>query len=86
MFVNLNTSLFPRKVFDKIKFKYEFGEDLYFLLISMKDFEYHLVPEYILKYRSWDGNTTSKVRLKIVENNEKIIKEVLEFWQQKESK
>ena len=80
MFVNLNTSFFPKEVFDKVKFKYEFGEDLYFLLISMKDFEYHLVPEYILKYRAWDGNTTSKVRHKISENNDKIIKEVLEFW------
>ena len=80
MFVNLNTSIFPKKVFEKVKFKYEFGEDLYFLLISMKDFEYHLVPEYLLKYRAWGGNTTIRIRHKIVENNKKIIKEVLEFW------
>ena len=80
MFVNTNTTFFPKEVFKKVGFKYEFGEDLYFLLASMKYFEYHLVPEYLLKYRAWEGNLTSRVRTKIVENNDKIIKDVLEFW------
>lgn len=80
MFVNTNTTFFPKEVFEKVKFKYEFGEDLYFLLASMKYFEYHLVPEYLLKYRAWEGNCTSRVRHKILENNDKIIKDVLEFW------
>ena len=80
MFANTNTTFYPKKVFEKLKFKYKFGEDLYFLLVSMKDFEYHLVPEYLLKYRAWSGNVTSEKRLKIAENNEKIIKEVLEYW------
>ena len=80
MFANIDTYFIPKEVFEKAKFKYEFGEDLYFLLTSMKYFEYHLVPEYLLKYRAWGGNSTSKNRLKIVENNNKIIKDVLEFW------
>ena len=80
MFVNFSCVFIPRKVFDKVKFKYKFGEDLYFLLISMKHFEYHLVPQYLLKYRAVD-NLTSRIRDKIPENNEKIIKEVKEYWE-----
>ncbi len=80
MFVNFSTTFFPKKVFEKCKFKYRFGEDLYFLLISMKDFQYHLVPQYLLKYRAV-GNLTSRIRHKIPENNEKIIKEVREYWE-----
>lgn len=80
MFVNTNTTFFPKEVFEKVRFKYEFGEDLYFLLASMKYFEYQLIPEYLLKYRAWEGNLTSRVRHKISENNDKIIKDVLEFW------
>ena len=79
MFVNFSTTFFPKEVFKKLKFKYRFGEDLYFLLISMKHFQYHLVPQYLLKYRAMD-NTTSRIRHKIRENNDKIIKEVLEYW------
>ncbi len=79
MFVNFSTAFFPKEVFEKCKFKYRFGEDLYFLLISMKHFEYHLVPQYLLKYRSV-GNLTSRIRHKIPENNNKIIKEVKEYW------
>jgi len=79
MFTNFSCVFIPKRVFNKIKFKYEFGEDLYFLLTSMKHFKYHLVPEYLLKYRIVD-NLTSKIRHKIAENNEKIIKDVLEFW------
>ena len=80
MFVNFSTTFFPKEVFEKCKFKYRFGEDLYFLLISMKDFQYHLVPQYLLKYRAV-GNLTSRIRHKIPENNEKIIKEVREYWE-----
>ena len=79
MFVNFSTTFFPKEVFEKVKFKYRFGEDLYFLLISMKHFQYHLVPQYLLKYRAVD-NTTSRIRHKIGENNNKIIKDVLEYW------
>jgi len=81
MFVCFSTTFFPKQVFEKVKFKYRFGEDLYFLLISMKDFQYHLVPEYFLKYRVFNNTTTSKIRSKIGENNEKIIKEVREYWE-----
>jgi len=80
MFVNTSTTFFPKEVFKKLKFKYKFGEDLYFLLMSMRDFEYHLVPEYLLIYRAWDGNLTSRIRTKNEENNQKIIKDVLEYW------
>ncbi len=79
MFCNFSCVFIPKKVFEKVKFKYRFGEDLYFLLISMKHFQYHLVPQYLLKYRAMD-NTTSRIRHKIRENNDKIIKEVLEYW------
>ena len=75
MFANIDTYFIPKEVFEKAKFKYEFGEDLYFLLTSMKYFEYHLVPEYLLKYRAWGGNSTSKNRSKIIENNNEIIKD-----------
>ena len=80
MFVNFSTTFFPKKVFEKLKFKYRFGEDLYFLLISMRDFEYYFVQDYLLKYRAVD-NTTSRIRHKIPENNDKIIKEVREYWE-----
>jgi len=79
MFVNFSTTFFPKRVFEKAKFKYGFGEDLYFLLISMKHFEYYFVKDYLLKYNSVN-NLTSRIRHKIAENNEKIIKEVLEYW------
>ena len=82
MFVNFSTTFFPKKVFKKFKFKYRFGEDLYFLLVSMKHFEYHFVKDCLLKYRVVD-NTTSRIRNKIGENNEKILKEVREYWEQK---
>ena len=80
MFVNFSCVFIPKIVFDKIKFKYRFGEDLYFLLISMKDFKYYFVPEYLLKYRVV-GNLTSKIFDKIPENNIKIRKEAMEYWE-----
>jgi len=79
MFVNFSTTFFPKKVFEKVKFKHRFGEDLHFLLFSMKDFEYHLVKKYLLKYRAV-GNLTSKIWDKIGENNEIIRKEAMEYW------
>ena len=79
MFVNFSTTFFPKEVFEKCKFKYRFGEDLYFLLISMKHFKYFLVSQHLLKYRAVN-NLTSRIRHKIGENNNKIIKEVLEYW------
>jgi len=82
MFVNFSCVLIPHKVFEKCKFKYKFCEDLYFLLISMKHFQYHLVPQYLLKYRAVD-NLTSRIRDKIPENNNKIIKEVKEYWKKR---
>lgn len=81
MFVNFSTTFFPKEVFEKVQFNknLRFGEDLDFLLKSMKHFKYHLVPQYLLKYRVVD-NLTSRIRHKIGDNNEKIIKEVLEYW------
>ena len=79
MFVNFSTTFFPKCVFEKIKFKYRFGEDLYFLLISMKKFGYYFVEDYLLKYRVV-GNLTSKIYDKIPENNIKIKKEAMEYW------
>jgi len=80
MFVNFSCVFIPKRVFEKVQFKYKFGEDLYFLLISMKNFQHFLVPEYLLKYRAFD-NLTSRIRPKIAENNEKIIKEVRDYWE-----
>jgi len=82
MFVNFSTTFFPKEVFKKVQFskKLRFGEDLDFLLRSMKHFKYFFVPEYLLKYRAVH-NLTSKIWHKISENNEKIIKEVREYWE-----
>jgi len=87
MFVNFSTTFFPKEVFEKVQFNKElkFGEDLDFLLKSMKHFKYFLVPEYLLKYRAVD-NLTSRIRHKISENNEKIIKEVREYWEKNEKR
>jgi len=82
MFVNFSCVFIPKKVFEKVKFKYKFCEDLYFLLISMKHFQYHLVSEYLLKYRAVD-NLTSRIGDKIPKQNDKIIKEAREYWKQK---
>ncbi len=83
MFVNFSTTFFPKEVFKKVQFDKNkiFGEDLDFLLKSMKDFEYHFVPGYLLKYRVGDTTTTSKIRLQISTNNEKTIKSVREYWE-----
>ncbi len=82
MFVNFSTTFFPKEIFEKVPFNknLRFGEDLDFLLKSMKHFEYYFVKDYLLKYRAVD-NTTSRIRHKIGENNEKILKEVREYWE-----
>ena len=79
MSVNFSCVFIPKIVFNKIKFKYKFSEDLYFLLTSMKDFEYHLVPQYLLKYRAVD-NTTSRIMDKLPEINKKIREECRRYW------
>lgn len=81
MFVNFSTTFFPKQVFEKVKFDADlrFGEDLDFLLKSMKHFEYYFVKSILLKYRAVD-NLTSRIRHKIGENNDKIIKSVSEYW------
>ena len=84
MFVNFSTTFFPRKVFEKVQFNKDlrFCEDLDFLLRSMKHFKYWFIDEVLLKYRVVD-NMTSKVRGKIAETNEKIIREVRKYWEEK---
>ena len=81
MFVSFSTTFFPKKVFEKVQFDKDlrFGEDLDFLLRSMKHFKYFLVTEHLLKYRAID-NTTSRVWDKIPENNIKIREKCLEYW------
>ncbi len=83
MFVCFSTTFFPKKVFEKVKFKHKFGEDLHFLLFSMRDFEYKLVPKYLLKYRAV-GNLTSRIWDKIGKNNEIIRREAMEYWRENE--
>ena len=53
MFVNFSTTFFPREVFEEVQFdkNLRFGEDLDFLLRSMKHFEYYLVNQPIVYYR-----------------------------------
>ena len=81
MSVNFSCIFIPKVVFEKVQFnkKLRFSEDLYFLLFSLRDFEYHLVPQYLLKYRAVD-NTTSKIWDKLPEQNKKIRKEAREYW------
>jgi len=85
MFVCFSTTFFPKKVFEKVRMDkdFRFGEDLDFLLRSMKHFEYYLVPEYLLKYLGV-GNLTSRVWNKIGENDRKIRNKCLEYWKQNE--
>ncbi len=84
MFVNFSTTFFLIEVFKKVPFnkKLTFGEDLDFLLRSMKHFEYYFVEDYLLKYRVVE-NTTSRILDKIPLNNEKIRKECKEYWNAK---
>ena len=79
MGVNFSCVFIPKKVFEKVQFKYRFCEDLYFLLFSMRDFEYFLVNQPLLKYRAMD-NLTSQIMDKIPEQNKKIRKEAMEYW------
>ncbi|MHC1582204.1 MAG: glycosyltransferase [Candidatus Syntropharchaeia archaeon] len=81
---NFSSTFFPRKVFEKIDFSdIRFGEDLLFLLKSMKLFRYYLVPQALVRvsYHS-QSETTKKFHL-IPRNNEKIRKEALRFWREK---
>ena len=81
MFVNFSTTFFPKEVFEKVQFdkSLRFGEDLDFLLRSMKHFEYYFVNDYLLRYRAI-GNLTSRIFDKIPENNIKIRKNCMEYW------
>ncbi len=81
MFVNFSTTFFPKKVFKKVQFDKDlrFGEDLDFLLRSMKHFEYYLVNKPLLYYRA-EGNLTSKIMDKIPKQNIMIRKKCKEYW------
>jgi len=81
MFVNFSTTFIPKEVFEKVQFdeNLRFGEDLDFLLRSMKHFEYYLINQPIVHYRIVD-NLTSKIFDKIPKNNEKIRKNCMEYW------
>ncbi len=85
MFTNFSTTFFPKEVFEKVRMdkKFRFGEDLDFLLRSMKHFEYYLVPEYLLKYLG-EGNLTSRVWNKIAENDRNIREKCLKYWRENE--
>ena len=79
MFTNISCFFIPKKVFEKVKFdNYRFGEDLDFLLKSMKHFQYYFVKDYLLKYR--ETGMTHKIIDKIPENNIKIRKNCMEYW------
>lgn len=84
MFVNFSTTFFPKKVFKKVGFDKDlrFGEDLDFLLRSMKHFEYYLVNNPLLYYRA-EGNLTSKIMDKIPKQNIMIRKKCMEYWNEK---
>ncbi|RLF59327.1 MAG: hypothetical protein DRN25_04145 [Thermoplasmata archaeon] len=82
MFVNFSTTFFPREIFKVVNFDpaLRFGEDLDFLLRSMKFFEYKLIDKPLLKYRAYQGNETSLRIKEIPENNKRIIENAKRFW------
>jgi len=82
MFVNFSCLLIPREVFKKVNFDKDirFGEDLDFLLKSMKHFQYKLVPLPLVKYRNHENMVTEKKWNKIDENASRIVKNCLNWW------
>jgi glycosyltransferase involved in cell wall biosynthesis len=81
MFVNFSCVLIPRMVFDKVNFRPEirYGEDLDFLLRSMKYFCYKYVSMPLVKYRVHAGQTTTKEWEIIEDNNKKSFDDWLNF-------
>jgi glycosyltransferase involved in cell wall biosynthesis len=82
MFVNFSCVLIPRKVFEKVEFNRDlrYGEDLDFLLRSMKFHRYKLVPYALTKYRVHSGMITKKKFDKIIDNNLIILKDWEKWW------
>jgi len=82
MFVNFSCIMIPRDAFKKVNFNpmIRFGEDLDFLLKSMKHFQYVLVDKPLVKYRKHEGMVTVKKWNFIDENNREIVKNWLKYW------
>jgi len=88
MFVCFGTVFIPKKVFDKVQFDPEIrhSEDLDFLLRSMKLYKYHLVKEYLMRYRISPTMTTQKEYENIPIINKKVLKKCKAFWEDKNEK
>jgi hypothetical protein len=82
MFVNFSCVMIPGGVFGKVNFDPDirYGEDLDFLLKSIKHFKYKLVPKPLVKYRMHEGMVTVQKWNTIEENNRKIIENWLKYW------
>lgn len=82
MFVNFSCVLIPKSVFGRVNFDPEirYGEDLDFLLKSMKHFAYKCVPLPLVKYRVHAGMTT-ELKWNIIEkNNREIMCRWEDYW------
>ena len=82
MFVNFSCILVPKKVFEKVDFDpgIRYGEDLDFLLRSMKHFRYKCIPKPLVKYRRHAEMVTLKKWNSIEENNRKIVEKWIKYW------
>lgn len=86
MFVNFSCILIPKAVFGKVNFdpKIRYGEDLDFLLRSMKHFSYKCVPYPLVKYRVHSGMTTELKWHTIEKNNNDIMQKWEDYWRSSE--
>jgi len=82
MFVNFSCVLIPKPVFSKVQFdpNIRYGEDLDFLLKSMKYFGYVHIPITLVKYRVHMEMITKKKWYDIERNNKKIIAAWEKWW------
>lgn len=87
MFTNFNCLFIPKKCFEIIRIdeKLRFGEDLKWVLMASKKFEFAYVPELLVYYRRHGGQETLKIMEEIAKNNEKIRKEVDRWWNEDNS-
>ena len=83
MFVNFSTLFIPKEIFKKVQFdkNLRFGEDVDFLLRSMKHFYYYLINQPIIHYRIGD-NLTSRIWDEIPKQNKKIRKKCMNYWKE----
>lgn len=83
MFVNFSTTFIPKEVFEEVQFdeNLRFGEDLDFLLRSIKHFEYYLISQQIVYYRNVD-NLTSRIWDEIPKQNKEIREKCWKYWKE----